>query len=123
MLKSFGYTVLEVASGADALLVAGKDAGPIDLIITDVVMPGLSGRQVAHEITTLHPEARVLFVSGYTNDAVVRHGIVQDKVHFLPKPFSPIALARKIRAVLDSPTPTEPERRLAVQSDASADRN
>jgi YesN/AraC family two-component response regulator len=73
-------------------------------LITDVVMPGMSGGQVATEMATLHPEARVLFVSGYTNDAVVRHGILQDKVHFLPKPFSPMGLAVKIREVLDSPS-------------------
>ena len=105
LLKGFGYTVLEAASGADALRIAGKHAGPIHLLITDVVMPGISGRHVADEITTLHPEARVLFVSGYTDDAVVRHGILQDKVHFLPKPFSPVGLATKIREVLDTPGP------------------
>jgi CheY-like chemotaxis protein len=104
LLKGFGYTVMEAASGADALSQAGKHAGPVDLLITDVVMPGMSGGQVATEMATLHPEARVLFVSGYTNDAVVRHGILQDKVHFLPKPFSPMGLAVKIREVLDSPS-------------------
>jgi PAS domain S-box-containing protein len=105
MLKGFGYTVLEAASGPDALRIAGKHAGPLHLLITDVVMPGMSGRQVAEEMASLYPEARVLFVSGYTADAVVRHGILEDKVHFLPKPFSPSALARKIREVLDSPGP------------------
>jgi two-component system cell cycle sensor histidine kinase/response regulator CckA len=105
MLKGFGYTVLEAASGADALRIAGKHAEPVHLVITDVVMPGMSGRQVAAEMASLHPEARVLFVSGYTDDAVVRHGVLQEGVHFLPKPFSSIGLARKIREVLDSPGP------------------
>jgi YesN/AraC family two-component response regulator len=105
MLKVCGYIALEAASGADAIHIAGKHAGPIHLLITDVVMPGMSGRQVAEKMAALHPEAKVLFVSGYTDDAVVRHGTLHDKVHFLPKPFSPIALARKIRDVLDSPGP------------------
>jgi two-component system cell cycle sensor histidine kinase/response regulator CckA len=94
---------LEATSGADAFRIAGKHAGPVHLLITDVVMPEMSGRQVAEEMASLHPEARVLFVSGYTDDAVVRHGILQEGVHFLPKPFSPIGLARKIREVLDAP--------------------
>jgi CheY-like chemotaxis protein len=103
MLRGFGYTVLEASRGAEALRVAGKHAGPIHLLITDVVMPGLSGRQVAEGLACLHPEARVLFVSGYTDDAVVRNGILRDEVHFMPKPFSPVALACKIREVLDTP--------------------
>jgi FixJ family two-component response regulator len=65
-------------------------------------MPGVGGRVVADRVTELHPEAHVLFVSGYTDDAVVRHGVSQERVNFLQKPFSPIALAHKVRDILDS---------------------
>jgi two-component system cell cycle sensor histidine kinase/response regulator CckA len=105
MLQNFGYTVLEASGGAAALRVAGEHAGPIHLLITDVVMPGMSGRQVAVGVAGLHPEARVLYTSGYTDDAVVRHGILHADVYFLPKPFSPLALAYKVREVLDPPGP------------------
>lgn len=81
---------------------ARRHEGRIDLLVSDVVMPGLGGRHLAERLRALHPEARVLYLSGYTEDAVVRHGVSQEEVHFLQKPFSPAALARKVREVLDA---------------------
>jgi two-component system cell cycle sensor histidine kinase/response regulator CckA len=102
VLTLLGYTVLDAAGGADALRVVDGHAGAIDLLVTDVVMPGMSGRQVADRLAGIRPETGVLFVSGYTDDAVVRHGILEERVHFLPKPYSPSALAAKVRDILDA---------------------
>ena len=102
-LESHGYTVIEASSGADALNLAEKTARPIDLVISDVVMPGMSGRQFAEALRLRRPGFRLLFISGYTDDAVVRHGIVKAEEAFLQKPFSPNTLARKVREVLDRP--------------------
>ena len=101
VLQGAGYRVLEASDGGEALIVAGGHEGPIHLLLSDVVMPVLSGRQLAERLLALHPEIKVLFQSGYTDDAVVRHGVLQEKVHFLQKPYSPAALAAKVREVLD----------------------
>jgi CheY-like chemotaxis protein len=93
-LEMHGYTVLTARDGKDALHVAGKHGGIIDLLVTDVVMPGMSGREVAEKLRPLFPHMKSLFISGYTDDAVIRNGLVQE-------PFSPLALAGKVRAVLD----------------------
>ncbi|MDB5310155.1 MAG: Blue-light-activated protein [Gemmataceae bacterium] len=103
VLRQAGYAVLEAADGDTALRVAAGHAGPIHLLVTDVVMPGFGGREVAEQLAGRHPGMRVLFVSGYTDDAVVRHGVLYDRVNFLQKPFTPIALAQKVREVLDAP--------------------
>jgi CheY-like chemotaxis protein len=101
VLHGCGYTVLEARDGAEAVRVAGQHQGRLDLLLTDVVMPRLGGRAVAEEVAALHPEAKVLFLSGYTDDAVVRHGVLDAQVAFLQKPFSLATLAQKVREVLD----------------------
>ena len=75
---------------------------PIHLLITDVVLPGINGRQLAEQLVKISPQAKVLFVSGYTSNAIVHHGVLDDGLWFLPKPFSLSALATKVREVLDS---------------------
>ena len=82
--------------------VAEQHRGRIDLLVTDVVLPRLGGREVAERLLALHPEVKVLFTSGSTDDAVMRHGILEAQVAFLQKPFTPASLAAKVREVLDS---------------------
>ncbi len=101
-LESQGYVVLDGGSGTEAVRVANDYRGPIHLLVTDVVMPVLGGRDLADALRARHPGLRVLYVSGYTDDAVVRHGIVEATDAFLQKPFTALALARKARAVLDA---------------------
>jgi CheY-like chemotaxis protein len=101
MLTRHGYTVLEAADAETALRLAGKHEGEIHLLLTDVVMPDSSGRELADELVSLRPRTKVLYMSGYTDDAVVRHGVLQEGIPFLQKPFTPESLARKLRAVLD----------------------
>ncbi|MBP3956720.1 PAS domain S-box protein [Gemmata sp. G18] len=103
ILVERGYTVLEAADGDEAVRVAAGHDGPIHLLITDVVMPDVDGRAVAERVVRDRPELRVLFVSGYTDDAVIRHGVLREGVNFLQKPFSPLVLALKVRDVLDAP--------------------
>ncbi|WP_020475454.1 PAS domain S-box protein [Zavarzinella formosa] len=97
-----GYKVLEAARGAEAIRIADQHAGVIHLLVTDVVMPEMGGRELADTLRTKRPELRVMYISGYTNDAVVRQGVSEATDAFLQKPFTPLTLARKVRALLDS---------------------
>jgi PAS domain S-box-containing protein len=101
VLEGYGYTVLEAADGRVALAVATAHPGPIHLLISDVVMPHVGGRELAERLTATRPGCKLLLLSGYTDDAVVRHGVQAAEVAFLQKPFSPTALVRKVREVLD----------------------
>jgi two-component system cell cycle sensor histidine kinase/response regulator CckA len=105
ILERAGYTVIEATNGRAAIDLAAKRAGPIDLLLTDVVMPELSGKQLADRFKLIRPGARVLFMSGYTDDAIVRHGVLEPGIAYLQKPFTPETLARKVREVLDAPPP------------------
>jgi two-component system, cell cycle sensor histidine kinase and response regulator CckA len=103
VLERAGYTVLEAHVPADALLIARRHVGIIDLLLTDVIMPGMSGRTLAENIAAERPETKIVFMSGYTDDAIVRHGVLEPGIHFVEKPFMPGVLTAKIREVLDSP--------------------
>ncbi len=100
-LQAQGYTVLEAGDGEDGVRLCREHRGPIHLLVTDVVMPKISGRRLAEQVVRMRPGTKVLYVSGYTDDVVVRHGVVQQDIAFLQKPFSLWALARRVRDVLD----------------------
>jgi PAS domain S-box-containing protein len=102
MLESAGYTVLTAANGDEALLVLQRYKQPLHLMVTDVVMPGMSGRTLAERFDATHPGMKVLYMSGYTDDVVVRHGVLDEGMPFLSKPFAVVELTRKVRQVLDS---------------------
>jgi len=101
ILKRQGYKVLEASNGEEALILCEKHQGMVHLLVTDVVMPVMSGRELKERLLLLHPEAKVLYMSGYTDDAVVRHGVLEEGVNFLQKPFSMEKLVDKVREVLD----------------------
>jgi PAS domain S-box-containing protein len=101
ILEKHGYKVLEGSDGRKALAIAESFKGPIDLVLTDVVMPAMSGTRLIELVRARHSRVKVLFMSGYTDDAMVRHGLIEAKAAFLHKPFSAVALAKKVREVLD----------------------
>ena len=102
MLQMNGYKVLPARDGPEALELIRGHNRPIHLLLTDVVMPQMSGRQLAESIAGIHPEIRVLYMSGYTDGVIAHHGVLDDGVAYLQKPFTADCLARKVREVLDS---------------------
>ncbi len=108
-LQEIGYTVLEAYDGSQALVLAEQYPSPIALLLTDVVLPHKSGRELAEQLVARRPETKVLFMSGYMDDAVMRHGVLAADVNFLSKPFSRSALASKVREVLDKPARSAPK--------------
>jgi CheY-like chemotaxis protein len=102
-LAQLGYQVLQAAQPEAALALAARQAGAIDLLLTDVVMPGMSGRELAHRLRPTRPALRVLYMSGYTANVIAHHGVLDADIAFLPKPFTRDELARKVREVLDAP--------------------
>jgi len=103
ILQRSGYAVLEARHGVEALLVCDRHDGPIHLMLTDVVMPQMTGRVLAERLAPVRPEMRVLYMSGYTHNALVHHGMLDQNTAFLQKPFTPDGLARKVRQMLDAP--------------------
>jgi CheY-like chemotaxis protein/two-component sensor histidine kinase len=109
MLSKLGYRVLVASNGKDALLLAREHTHRIDALITDIVMPGMNGRELAEQLGVYHPEARVLYASGYTEDVMIHHGVNQENVRFVGKPYSMRALASKLRQTLDARTLVPPK--------------
>jgi two-component system cell cycle sensor histidine kinase/response regulator CckA len=106
LLRMQGYTVLSAGSPAEAISAAGASPGTIAILVTDVIMPGMNGRELARVLASERPAMRVLYMSGYTDAAIAQQGILQPGTAFLSKPFTPDALARKVREVLDGPAAT-----------------
>jgi PAS domain S-box-containing protein len=110
LLERLGYTVLVAANGVDAMgLIHQPGRGHIDLLFTDVVMPHMSGKELADRIHALHPQTKILFTSAYTENAIVHQGVLNKGVALLQKPFTPSALAHKLRDVLDAPGAPKPD--------------
>ena len=100
ILERAGFTVLAAVDGEDALARVAKHTGPLDLLLTDVVLPGVNGKGVADAITALRPGTPVLFMSGYTEDTIVHHGVLDKGIHFLEKPFTRQDLLERIEPLL-----------------------
>jgi len=103
LLENNGYTVLAAENGAEAIELAEHEDRPIHLLLTDVVMPGMSGREVANYLIAKRPDMRVIYMSGYTNDVIAHHGVLDSGISFIEKPFSQETLMRKLGEVLDRP--------------------
>ena len=102
ILRQQGYTVLEATDSLAAIQLSAKHEGKIDLVLTDVVMPNMGGAQLAAELRRKRPGLKVVYMSGYTENAIVHHGVLDSGVEFLPKPFTIEGMAAKIRAILDA---------------------
>jgi CheY-like chemotaxis protein len=107
-LKRLGYASLVADSGADALVIAQRHKGAIDLLLTDVVMPHMNGRELASAITASRPGIKVLFTSGYARDVLGQHGVIDEGLEFLRKPYTFDELAVRLREVLDQRRGTSP---------------
>lgn len=119
-LLQHGYTVIEASSGAEAILALERHNGPVHVLVTDVIMPKLNGRHLAEFLSLKRPELKVLYISGYTENAIVHQGVLDPGVHFLAKPFSPMQLVEKLRVVLETPNRIKS---VAVIDDEEAIRN
>jgi CheY-like chemotaxis protein len=110
LLRRLGYTVLAAANGIEALsLKQQPDNGLIDLLFTDVVMPHMNGKELSERVRALYPHTRILFASAYTENAIVHQGVLNKGVALLQKPFTPSALALKVREMLDEPSVPKPD--------------
>jgi DNA-binding NtrC family response regulator len=103
VLERQGYGVLAFANGEEAVMAVEESTRPIHLLLTDVIMPGMNGKILADKVRILRPGIRVLFTSGYTENAIAHHGVLDEGIRFISKPYAPRSLARKVRDVLDEP--------------------
>jgi len=105
ILEKLGYSVLTAENGGEVLRLDDKELARIDLMVTDMVMPGMNGSELAQRMTSIRPGTKVLFMSGYTDNAIAHHGLLPPDTAFLEKPFVPQTLARKVREILDRREP------------------
>ncbi len=103
VLRTQGYRVLEARDGSEAVRLGTEAREPIHLLLTDVVMPGMNGKEVTAKLAAAHPEMRVLYISGYTDNADVSRGVLDESADFLQKPFTPETLTRRVRETLSRP--------------------